>query len=195
MKRIILLVCTTVVLFSCDYNNNNNNKLTVNQDSLQYIQNAVAFIKEVKKYRLSTPYFALVDKPYSSIISSSDCLERVLEDTAFFTKEELTYIKEQRYPTISKWSNELFPEITIINSDTLDFYFKDFNKGWEYVQENYKDGFSSFSSPIFLRNNTYCLFYSDDRFGNVGGEGHLELYKREYNSWWIKVKTYCGWIA
>ena len=54
--------------------------------------------------------------------------------------------------------------------------------------------FNTFSLPIFLRNYSYCIFYSDNHCGWLCGGGRLTLYKK-INNRWQELKSYCNWIS
>jgi hypothetical protein len=167
-----------------------NLRLTVRQDSIAYIQKSIAFIKEIKQQDLSNENFILADIPFS--FEYFDCIPDVLADTATYTKEELSFIRDKKYPSLKKWTKEFFINIKLISSDTLKTIFRD--RWWDYYFKHIGSGFNTFSSPIFLRNDTYCLFYADHHCGGLCGGGQLTLYKKEKNKW-IRVKSYCNWIS
>ena len=156
------------------------------QDSVEYMKQCIEFIRQVKQKDLSDTNFILEDKP------CYDCAEAA--DSAMFTREELDFIVNKKFPSISKWTNEMFPNIKIISSDTVRAIFngkdwKDWEREWDYFYKNIGSGFNDFSAPIFLRNYTYCLFYSAHFCGDLCGESRLDLYKKE-NGKWIDVKNY-----
>ena len=161
-------------------------------NSIEYVKQCVEFIKQVKHRELSDTNFILVDKP--SWLHYLNCINSVLADTAIFTKEELNFIKNKEFVSISKWTKEMFPNIKIISSDTLATIFASDSDGWNYFYKNIGEGFCTFSIPIFLRNNTYCLFYFDEHCGSLCGGGSLDLYKKE-NGKWVIIKSYCSWVS
>lgn len=157
-----------------------------------YMAQSVAFIREIKQNELADSNFILVDKPYA--FEYSTCPENFLTDSSFYTKEELALIQKTIKNFSFRWNNELLPEVKIVSSDTVSMIFKDRSKNWRYFNKHIGRGFYTFSMPIFFRNETYCLFYSVYNCGNLCGEGHLILYRKENNKW-VALKTYCNWIS
>jgi len=191
MANSFLLVYSFVSLFLCGQNNSKTNRrLRVSLDSIDYIQKSIAFIKEIKQQELSGTSFILVDKP--SLFEYFDCIPDLLADTATYTKEEISFIKDKKYPSLEKWTKDFFINVKLISSDTINAIFKD--RWWDYFYKHIGPGFTTFSTPIFLRNDTYCLFYSDHHCGWLCGGGQVTLYKKEKNKW-ISVKSYCNWIS
>ena len=95
---------------------------------------------------------------------------------------------------IKKWSREVFENVRFVNSDTINAILEDTSRGLPFFRRNIGRGFSTFSVPIFLRNDTYCLFYSDHYDAPLAGGGGLGLYRKENGKWKI-VKYYCFWIS
>src|SRR5258706_15317622 len=124
MTKLFLLAFLSVSLFSCEQNNPKTNiDLIVNQDSIVYVKKSIAFIKEVNRQELSDTNFILADKPFS--FESFDCNSELFEDTAAYTKEELSYIKDKKYPSLTRWATEFFGNTKIVSSDTINAIFKD----------------------------------------------------------------------
>src|SRR4030095_4643577 len=123
-----------------------------------------------------------------------DCIGQLLNDTAVYTEDELIYLKNKQYAGLSKWTSDVFGTIKLISNDTIETIFKDYSKWWPYFYKNIGLGFDTFSLPIFLRNDTYCLFYSDHHCGRLCGGGRLTLYKKDHDKW-IQFKSYCNWIS
>lgn len=193
MIRLSLLLLLSISLFSCGQTNSTGkSKQNVEKDSIVYLQKCIEFIKQVEQKKLSDTNFILADKPFS--FEYFDCIKELLADSTTYTNDELIFIKSRINPSLAKWTKELFPNIKIVSSDTIDSIFKDNSKWWEYYYEHIGRSFNSFSFPIFLRNDTYCLFYSDHHCGGLCGGGRLTLYKKENNKW-TEVKSYCNWIS
>ena len=162
------------------------------QDSISYVQKSIAFIKKVKGKKLQDSAFILVDKPFA--FQYFDCLTYLLADSTTFSKEELHFIREKKYPSVAKWDPSFFPAIKIMNSDTLTSIFKRGAGGWTYYYNYYGSSFHSFSMPIFLRNDNYCIFYDDYDCGLLCGKGQLVLYKL-IDGQWVELKRFCDWIS
>ncbi len=193
MIKLILLLCLSVSVSSYgQLNQQTTIKLTDTQDSTTYIKKCIAFIKEIKNEQLADTNFILVNNPFS--FEYNNCISTLLMDSSIFSNDELTFIKDKKYPALTKWTKELFTTIKIISEDTLNSIFKDKSKWWNFFHKNFGQSFNTFSIPIFLRNDTYCLFYSDNHCGGECGDGRLILYKKERNKW-TEVKSYCNWIS
>lgn len=193
MIKLILLLCLFVSVSSYgQLNQQTTIKLTDTQDSTTYIKKCIAFIKEIKNEQLADTNFILVNNPFS--FEYNYCISTLLMDSSTFSNDELTFIKDKKYPTLTKWTKELFTTINIVSEDTLNSIFKDNSKGWNLFHKNIGQSFNTFSIPIFLRNDTYCLFYTDNHCGGECGDGRLILYKKERNKW-TEVKSYCNWIS
>lgn len=161
-------------------------------DSSAYIKKCIAFIEEVEHRKLSDTNFILSDKP--ATLEHLHCLDQVILDSNFLSKDEIAIIKDKKYPTVVKWTKQFFPNIKIISSDSIAASFKNLLTRWGNFNQKFGASYNTFSSPIFLKNDNYCLFYSDHSCGELCGEGTLALYKKEEGKW-IKVITYCYWIS
>ena len=192
MFRLFLPVFLSVTLASCGQNNISAEDLLHQQDSLAYAQKSIRFIKEVMWKELSDTQFILSSKPFD--FSDFDCTEELLRDTNFFSIHELNLFKTKQYPHIFQWTQEIFRSTKLITDDTIHAIFADRLKRWNYFYRHIGNAFHTFSVPIFLRNDTYCLFYTDISCGNLCGGGKLILYKKEHASW-VAIKTFCNWIS
>lgn len=179
MKNLFLAFVCSVTLLACGrYIPATKNVSEVNQYSTAYVKKCAAFLKEVVPPNMHDSGSVLLEQPYK--LDSTDCLIYLLDDTATYAPQELAHIRDKKYPSLKKWTKALFSEIPVVSWDTAQkfrFYPK-----WE------------FSVPIFLRNDTYCLFYSGYHCGALCGGGSLVLYKKE-NGRWTEVKYYCLWVS
>lgn len=158
-----------------------------------YLKQTAGFIKFITGSSETNTPFILVDKTFQ--FERYDCLKYVISDTAAFTKEERTYIEsESRHSLLRCWTTGLVLQAKIISVDTVHAIFEDRSKGWKYFYKNAGVSFSNFSASVFLRNYSYCLFYSDNSCGGLCGRGRLTLYKKEGESW-KEIKSYCDWIS
>lgn len=162
------------------------------EDSLRHLRKSIDFIKQVKSRELHDTNFLLSNRPFQ--FTYFNCLEKVLSDTSFFSKDELGIIRSKQFSRITEWGADQFAALKLIHADTVSSIFQDGKKWWGYYYRKFGKGFSTFSVPYFLRNDTYCLFYSDYHCGGECGEGRLILYKKEGDSW-VPFKTYCSWIS
>ena len=161
------------------------------QDSIILLKTSIAFIKQIKGEQLNNSAFILKDTSFDLIFFN--CLAELQADTKTYSRKELKQIQKQNVPT--HWTKDMFPNIKVINTDSLDNVYKGNPvEWWRYYYKNIGNCYNSFSNPIFLRNYTYCLFYSHSACGDLNGSGELVLYKKSKGKW-VKVKTYCSWIS
>ena len=105
---------------------------------------------------------------------------------------------------VPKWQGSAVNGIPIIKTDTVKKAMGDSAKVWEYFKKKYPKPFSytlhTFSRPVFIRNNTVCLFYSDSgRYGGLNpwnheedaSSGELCIYIKDGNTWVKKITVYC----
>ena len=193
MTKLLLLSFTIISLVANGQNNVKTEETRINeQDSVAYVQKCVSFIKQVKGIKFLESFFILSDKPY--VFENLDCLSSLRNDTTNFSKEDIVFIQNGKYPPISKWTKKMFPSVKVISNDTIKTIFKDGPRQWAYFYKNIGTSYHGFSVPLFLRNDTYCLFYSDESCGGLCGSGSLILYKKENNKW-IRIQSYCEWIS
>jgi hypothetical protein len=196
MARLILLYCIAIGFHPAyaQKNDHPSQKAAGSQnDSAAYAKRTIEFITFIRKNVVRGNKLVLVDKPSS--LTAFDCLQNLLEDSTFFTPAEKRDIETRaKHTTIKNWSGDLVKNVIIIENDTIDSVFKDPDKGWVYYYKHFGSGFNTFSAPIFLRNNSLCLFYHDNLCGMLCGTGHFELYKKVGNTWKL-VRSFCDWIS
>ena len=154
--------------------------------TVQNIYSQTDSFEKLQYVKLSKDFLNSINLQDSLYISknpyrfSKDCIVNLKNDN-FFTSEEIQYIKRKNNrPDIKEWSKEILNEKSKITKNEL-------RKYWTYCQ---------YSSPIFLRNFTYCIFYFEEHCGDgICGDYGLTLYKKSNNQW-VAIKTYCGakWI-
>ncbi|RZJ86850.1 MAG: hypothetical protein EOO60_12940 [Hymenobacter sp.] len=141
-----------------------------------------------------TAEFVLVDKPISiESVWANDCLKQVLADKVSYSAAELAGFQSHPYPVISSWASFSLGA-RLLNQDTIRKAFQRRADDWDYFHKHIGGSFNEFSAPIFLRNYTYCLFYSANYCGSLCAGGSLMLYKKEKGIW-KPVKAYCQWIS
>ena len=166
-------------------------KKKINQTK-EYIQETKDFIKYIRTTRFSVETILLVDKP--PIDQFYTFKDWIFRDSTLFTKNEQIIIKSKiKKPLLKKWNSELVYDANFISSATINSIFKDRNKSWAYFYKHYGKNYNSFSAPIFLRNNTLCLFYTQNSCGRLCGSGQIAVFKKEGDEW-ILFKTICEWI-
>jgi hypothetical protein len=112
-----------------------------------------------------------------------------------FSKEERAYIakkiEEQKTAT---WSDGLLPNSKLITKATIKDIFNEREKGWIYFHGKYSSGFYTFSKPIFLKNNTICVFYYGYHCDYLCGYGDWSVYKK-VNGDWVRIITFSSWVS
>lgn len=189
-----LLAILTVCCVACGQQNINSSPQQNVEDSTRYMANALDFIKTVKAKELADTAFILSDQVFG--FERFDCLRSIERDTVNFSKEEIAWINQRKYPTYTHWSNEQFSNIRFVNGDTVTAIFKRGGpvRGWNEFYARFGKSYHRYSMPIFLKNNTEVLFYDESSCGGLCGTGHLSLYRKENNNW-VEVKKYCNWIS
>jgi len=110
-----------------------------NQDSIKYVLKSIEFIKKVKGKELQDSTFILVDKPFA--FKYFDCLSQLLADSLTFSKEELNFIQQKHYPSVTRWNKSFFPAIKFVSDDTIDSIFTKHSDGWNYFNKIFGDSF------------------------------------------------------
>jgi hypothetical protein len=112
----------------------------------------------------------------------------IKSDSIRFTEFEIKHINDEiakmdRY----KWDKGLFADALLIPTDKINKIFADnILKGWAYLKAKHIDRLYSFAPPIFLRDNSYCLFYYSYGCGDLCGQGEFALYKKGQGKW-VKI--------
>jgi len=114
--------------------------------------------------------------------------ERHKMDSIEFDDTELKYIIEQGNKlNDNHWSENIFPNAQIIHPAQFEKHFGSI----AFLDPIDKLCYNvyTFSNPIFLRNNTICLFYTEEKtFSNLYGEFNLYVLK---NKKWVLYYTFC----
>lgn len=116
---------------------------------------------------------------------SNNHIRYIKLDSIKFSETEVKYIDTKiaemnRY----KWNKELFAGATLVPTDTINKIFGDRRKdGWAYLNAKGISKLYTIAPPIFLRNDTYCLFYYGYGCGDLCGQWEFALYKKEYGRW------------
>jgi hypothetical protein len=192
MTKVHILLSLTISVLSCTQRSTATIETRNNEDSIIYLTKSLEFIKSIKPELTHDSTFILVDKPAG--FDQFSCWDELLRDSSTFSREELAGLKLKKLLSHKKWTKVDFPNIRIVESDTVDKIFHDASRGWDYFYKTVGRDFNNLSYPIFLRNGNYCLFYCDNNCGWLCGTGSLTLYKFE-NGKWSEIRTYCNWIS
>ncbi|HEX4850645.1 MAG TPA: hypothetical protein VFV08_07560 [Puia sp.] len=164
----VLVVMLFTFSFANTYKKEKIPSTAIEKDSSQYLSEVIQFIQQIKQQELNNNFFILEDEP--ATLDYFDCLKELRTDTATFSKTELSVIEQEgKEPLIKIWTNSLIPKIKIISADTVRNIFNDNSKSWPFFYKHIGHSVSNFSAPIFLRNYSCCLFYSDNNCGSLCG--------------------------
>lgn len=113
-------------------------------------------------------------------------------DVLILNNNEIEYIyrqlKKMQKPYLKA---DLFDSTLIISERRLKKSFKgNVDIGWAKFYKKYSpNGYYNFSKPIFLRNDSLCIFYYGNHCGGLCGGGGLYVYKKTENGWksWIEL--------
>ena len=119
--------------------------------------------------------------------------EQIASDSLIITAKEKAYINAE-IDKMSQyiWTKDLLPSFTFIPTDTIKKAFSQSQSGgWRFFEGKRR---YSFGVPIFLRNDSYCLFYYGYGCGGECGEGYFSIYKKVKGKWmhWLNLS---GWMS
>jgi hypothetical protein len=147
------------------------------------------FVEYITTKNFATDTIVLGEEPNMTHFPS--CTWMFSDTTLISSSEKKFILKEIDNPLIKEWSKELVNKSKFVTWKAFIGILRDSTRRWPYFYKNYGTNFISYSSPIFFRNNTMCLFYWD-QLSSSGGDGQIGLYKKENNEW-IMVKEFCEW--
>ncbi|NBU81473.1 MAG: hypothetical protein EBS55_07485 [Flavobacteriaceae bacterium] len=140
----------------------------------------MSFIKSVLKF--NSDYYA--EQIWPSTLENIN--EALSKDTLrvrqiVFNKKELSFVKSE----IGNANSKKWCSRKLENAKCLP---------WAEVNTIYKTNpfflLPSFSKPVFVRNNKYCFFYSDD-----GGAGNFSIFEKQEDKSWKEIKKIFWWIS
>lgn len=95
----------------------------------------------------------------------------------------------------TRWDSSLFKYGKLISKDEVKAIFTDRkDQGWQYFKQHYGTELHEFSSPIFIRDNTLCVFYSGYSCDYECGGGTLAIFKKEKGDWALWMTLYV-WVS
>jgi hypothetical protein len=122
-------------------------------------------------------------------------------DSLTLTDKEVAYVRNEteKMKTL-KWEDDLFPNSKVISTDSIAFFQNEYRKllaarDYKLAIKTKEKSISwhNFSNPIFLRGDTYCLFYKSEHYSSnrASGEGSggFSVYKKEKGKWlyWCSI--------
>lgn len=121
----------------------------------------------------------------------------------FLKRKEKSNINYQIQKLLNfKWPDAALPRSKIITPERISDYVKLEDKSlalkkiiaWEHKLIDKYNGYYSFSKPIFIRNDTICIFDYGYGCGSTCGDGSLAVY-RKVNGTWQKWILLSAWIS
>lgn len=112
-------------------------------------------------------------------------------DKAYFSlseKEKDTIMKELDQMYWKTWEKKLLKNSNMLERKFIDYAFCNVF-GQLYFFEKHPNGFYEFTKPIFLRNDTICIFYCGLNCGTLCSDDRLMIFKKEKGEWieWLTV--------
>lgn len=101
------------------------------------------------------------------------------------SKSEIDYVMAQLEKANKNpgWSKGSIENSRLVTSAEIDSVFRDQSKSWPYFKKHYGKSLSTFSKPVFLRDNTFCIFYKAGSGGDLSGGGGFSLYAKDRGVW------------
>jgi hypothetical protein len=122
--------------------------------------------------------------------------KEIKKDSLILTGKEYAYVlSEIKKMQKLVWHDGLLPNSKTIPTDTVTNIFKTKRMaGWDYLYKKGIHAIFTITNPVFLRNDTVCLFYFDQTCGDLCGSGDFAIYKKLDGKWvyWIMLN---GWIS
>ncbi len=184
---------TLIILCSCCFN------------GYSQTQNSISFIQKHFGVNTKLVYMDRLDIYHVNNIKgalSKDTLCGTLGITyespkiLILSPQERTYIDQALAKLAStRWDSSLFKYGKLISKDEVKAIFTDRKQqGWQYFKQHYGTELHEFSSPIFIRDNTLCVFYSGHSCDYECGEGALAIFKKEKEDWVLWMTLYV-WMS
>lgn len=191
MRNLFFLLLIMLMVLSC-LRHDQADGVIVKTDSLSYRTKCIAFFRQVRKDVQAGRDLVVLDIPVS--LRQDGCLSGVLADSASFSPAERRYLSDNRLAFLHKWDSQLLPGSIVVSSDSIGRILKGTPREQADFFQQTGSAYHQFSLPVFLRNDTYCLFYSSYFCGLLCAEGRLSLYKKVGDRWEV-VRRYCEWIS
>lgn len=143
----------------------------------------------------SIHHFNLESKPDFSYILRDTAI--FFTDTTLFTPADIQFIKSQM--TVAqdfRWESNKILGARVISSKKIEKIFKkDTGDGWTEFKKKYKNGFATFSIPLFTVDKNTCIIYRAEHCGGLCGHGSTSVYKK-INGKWIFIQSIgTTWIS
>lgn len=105
-------------------------------------------------------------------------------DRLVLTQQERSSIQNEiKLQAQVSWTSQLFENGKVLTQATLDSIYRDPNYSWTDFKAHYGASLYCLSKPIFIRNNSLCLFYYSYTCGDRCGEGKLRIFRKTGATW------------
>lgn len=170
------------------------NGQTVKMDSIVNLKVSIDFIKAITGQELLPTNLILKNDP--KVFKRVECFDEILQFDYYLKKEEWVQIRDSIIPQLSKWARKMEPKLSSNTKEKKAIDSISQLKSWPYFYLNLGNnglGNSIYycSVPIFLRNNSYCIFYFINQCGPDCGMADFAIYIRN-DTKWIKLKSFKG---
>jgi len=143
----------------------------------------------------SVHQFNLESKPdFSYILKDTSS---IYKDTTLFSSEDIRFIKFQiKAGQHFRWKSNKILGAKVISSKKIEKFFKNgVDEGWAEFNKKYKNGFASFSVPLFSIDKNICIIYKAGRCGGFCGHGGTSVYKKVNGEWTFVKAIGMIWIS
>jgi hypothetical protein len=166
------------------------------QKDVVNLKKGIEFIKTITGQELSPTNLVLKNDP--KIFKRVECFDEILQFDYYLKKEEWLQIRDSIIPELSRWAKKMEPKTAYDTNEQEVTDSISQLKSWPYFYLNLgNNGIGKniyyCSVPIFLRNNSYCIFYFINQCEFNCGMANFAIYIRN-DTKWIELKRYKGWL-
>lgn len=106
-------------------------------------------------------------------------------NTITLSKSEIDFIMSELTSAnkTQNWSKGLIRNSQLLTKTEIDSIYLDKAKGYPYFQKQYGNVLNTISKPVFLKNNTVCVFYLGSSGAALSGGGGFQLYVLDKGVW------------
>ena len=159
--------------------------LRLNNDSIFYTNKISSYhVEQNSKNIKNSPIIKFETDSVGNYIIDKRNHQFIPLDTLILTpKEKDTILTAFLIQENDSWLKTIMPNSKFISKDTISSIFSTSMKSWDYFYTHYGNGFHTFMKPVFLRNKTVCIYYSEYHCGFLCGHGSLKVLVKENDKW------------
>jgi hypothetical protein len=143
----------------------------------------------------SVKTFNLESRPdFSYILNDTTS---IFGDTSLFSSADIQFIKQQIMVGQNfHWKSNKILGAIVINSKKIKKLFKSsVDGGWTEFNKRYKNGFATFSVPLFTVDKNTCIVYRAGHCGGLCGRGGTSVYKKINGKWTFVRGIGMVWVS